>query len=211
METPTIKHLNANDYEYIYEPSQDTFLLLDAIEADLNYIEETVNPSVCLEIGSGSGLIITAVSKRLQSTLCLSTDINLYACSSTLRTANVNMANVESVHCNLTDAIRPNIVDLLIFNPPYVVTTNEEYQAARLDGKIACSWAGGHRGRMVIDKVLQILPSILSSSGVMYLLLLEENDPDYIVNYLKQREFKCSKFMHRKIVGEHLFVLKVHS
>jgi hypothetical protein len=38
-----------------------------------------------------------------------------------------------------------------VFNPPYVPTPDEEVSR---DG-IARAWAGGHRGRRVIDRVLQ--------------------------------------------------------
>lgn len=210
METPITSHLNVNDYKLIYEPSQDTFLLLDALESDLPYIENVLQPSLCLEIGSGSGVIITALSKRLKNTQCLATDINIHACLATYRTANKNNVDVECLHGNLADALRSNLVDLLVFNPPYVITTEEEYRTACVDGEVACSWAGGPSGRMVIDQLLKNLPAILSSKGVMYLLLLKENDPDAIIVYLKDLGFKAVKLMERTIPGERLCVLKIY-
>lgn len=209
METPIIDHLNENDYKHVYEPSQDTFFLLDALEADIEYIETVLKPSICLEMGSGSGLIITAMAKRLKNTLCLATDINIHACSATLNTAKKNMVNVECLYGNLADNLRANTVDLLIFNPPYVVTTNEEYMSAHKDGKLACSWAGGPNGRIVINKLLKCLPTILSTKGVMYLLLLKENNPNNVMDFLRELNFKCSKLLERKIPGEHLCILKV--
>jgi release factor glutamine methyltransferase len=45
-----------------------------------------------------------------------------------------------------------NAVDLIVFNPPYVVTTAEEVESAQ---DIAFSWAGGVDGRQVIDDLFQ--------------------------------------------------------
>lgn len=53
--------------------------MLDALENELNFIEQ-LNPLICAEIGSGSGINITALSKKLTKSRCFAIDINLIAC-----------------------------------------------------------------------------------------------------------------------------------
>lgn len=80
----------------MYEPSEDTFLLLDALESDLPFIDN-LNPTTVMEIGPGSGLIITALAKRLQNrTNCFAVDISANACTVTWRSAEANNVKVHN-------------------------------------------------------------------------------------------------------------------
>ncbi|XP_037805562.1 methyltransferase N6AMT1 [Lucilia sericata] len=215
METPHIDHLTAQDYEHVYEPAEDSFLLLDALESDLDFIEHKLNPTVCLEIGPGSGVIITALSKRLTcNTLCLACDINPYACQVTKRTALRNATRVDCIRGNLVDALNTQKIDLLIFNPPYVVTSDEELKQMDKFGdctedNLVYSWAGGQHGRRIIDVLIEKLPNILSAQGVFYLLLLRENKPKEIMEKLMNMGFNSETLMERRIPGEYLYVLKI--
>lgn len=214
METPHYDHLTSQDYEKVYEPAEDTFLLLDALEDDLKYLD-SVQPRICLEIGSGSGLIITAIAKKFPNAICLSTDINPWACSITKRTALRNGACVEPIRTNLLDNFKPHIVDVLVFNPPYVVTPDEELERktsnteTEAPDNLVYSWAGGAGGRRVIDALVEKLSNILSPDGVLYLLLLKENNPKDITRELAKNNFLAVQFKERRILGEHLFILKV--
>jgi len=150
METPSLSHLCVKDYDYVYEPAEDSFLLIDALEEDLALLQN-MNPSICVEIGSGSGIIITAVAKALgRSSCCIAVDINPVACEMTKRTAQVNGTDVEVVTMDLMSGFHwKNKIDVLIFNPPYVVTPSEEILGNKMYGDLTRAWAGGERGREV--------------------------------------------------------------
>ncbi|GAA52785.1 eRF1 methyltransferase catalytic subunit mtq2 [Clonorchis sinensis] len=58
MQTPLTDVLLSSEFKDVYPPSEDSFLFLDALEADVNFLK-SVKPCVSLEVGSGSGIIST--------------------------------------------------------------------------------------------------------------------------------------------------------
>lgn len=50
LPTPDLSHLSRKDLESVYEPAEDTFALLDALEADAGVIGE-LKARLCVEIG----------------------------------------------------------------------------------------------------------------------------------------------------------------
>lgn len=109
---------------------------------------------------------------------CFATDINASACVATHETIrNHTMGGyVDVVHCDVALPLESRLrhgVDLIVFNPPYVVTPDEEIRG---DG-ISAAWAGGKRGRRIIDKVLPRLSSLLSPGGMVYMIAIHDNDP----------------------------------
>ena len=71
-------------------------------------------------------------------------------------------------------------VDVLIFNPPYVVTDTEELKRAVRERDIAAAWAGGIDGTEVLNRLIPRLPALLSPRGVFYLVAIAENKPTEI-------------------------------
>lgn len=215
METPYLTHITPEDFKYVYEPAEDSFLLLDALEADLSKLRSD-KPAICTEIGSGSGVIITAVAKALPETACFAIDINPHACEVTTRTAARNGANLNVINMNLLNGFRPNVIDVLIFNPPYVVTPDEEidsYESPNnnpFNDNIIKSWAGGTDGRLIMDRVFDAMDNILSPNGTAYILVIEENKPKEIIANMKTKGFCGSIIAERRIRGEHLFVIRFH-
>lgn len=76
-------------------------------------------------------------------------------------------------------------IDVLLFNPPYVPTPDSEVH----QNGIARAWAGGERGRRVIDRLLNQLPSLLSPSGELFLVTVSQNNPQEIIDQMKIRGF----------------------
>ncbi|XP_043204069.1 methyltransferase N6AMT1-like [Amphibalanus amphitrite] len=207
MQTPDISHLTAADYDRVYEPAEDSFLLLDALEADLERLRAR-RPRLALEVGSGSGVVITALAAALPECLCLATDLSEAACRATWRTAHRNGVTVLPVRCDLTAALRPRLagqLDVVLFNPPYVVTSTEEVCAS---GGLAASWAGGERGREVTDRLLPQLPELLAPDGLFYLVAIRENDVDDLGAVMAGLGFDMCRVMSRRAGPEHLSVLR---
>lgn len=102
------------------------------------------------------------------------TDINPKAIDVASDTARRNHAKVEFHLGSFLDMIQPSIdakIDVLVFNPPYVVTPSEEVGG---EGVMA-AWAGGVDGREVIDQFMPRARRYLSAYGRLYLVVIQEN------------------------------------
>lgn len=218
METPHLpKAIFGSDLENVYEPAEDTFLLLDALEKDLDLLKGR-GVQICLECGSGSGTIITALSKALNkngATLMFATDINDEACKVTRKCATYhNQHGIQVIRTSLSDALMDRLegaVDLLVFNPPYVPTSNDELVKADSGNKIYLSWAGGEKGRKLIDTFLKVHVTRLLSKpyGTAYMVALDQNNIDDLLNYLlTDHGIKGSIVIQRKAGIESLSIIK---
>ncbi|CAH3166598.1 unnamed protein product [Porites lobata] len=174
--TPSFAHLKKTDYDNIYEPAEDTFLMMDALEKDAEFLKEQ-RPLLCVEIGCGSGALITFLASILGPlSYYIATDINPIAAQCALQTAKENGVNICTVITDLVECLVPQIlgrVDVLIFNPPYVVTPSEEVGSHGIEA----SWAGGKDGREVMDRLLPLVSTLLSNFGCFYLVTVAENKP----------------------------------
>ncbi|ODO06450.1 hypothetical protein L198_01682 [Cryptococcus wingfieldii CBS 7118] len=179
LPTPNIAHLTEEDYDHVYEPAEDSFILLDALEIDAEEIRLS-KPAINLEIGSGSGVVSTFLSNLLgpNESYVISTDINSYACKATQRTAAANQTTLDGINCNLLSPLLSRLhqqVDILLFNPPYVPTDADELSLTQEQKDIGGAWAGGFDGMAVTNLVLDQLPDLLSPAGRLYLVAVQQN------------------------------------
>ncbi|XP_034951187.1 methyltransferase N6AMT1 [Chelonus insularis] len=207
METPIVK-LTKDDLEKVYEPSEDSFLLIDSLEADLNNLK-ALKPMMCMEIGSGSGIVITALALASQKewfSHFIAIDVNPDACRVTKNTSVINRTSIDIIQMDLTSAFQSrHIFDLIIFNPPYVITETIEIEDKNL---ITKSWAGGKNGREVMDRVIPLIPELLSKNGIFYLVAIKENNIENIIKILEHLNMTGKVIGERKVRGEHLYVIK---
>ncbi|NXS92202.1 HEMK2 methyltransferase, partial [Jacana jacana] len=209
LPTPRYDHLGAKGpFEDVYEPAEDTFLLLDALERDAARLREA-GIEICLEIGSGSGVVSTFLASSIigSNALYICTDINPMAAYCTLETALLNNVHLQPVITDLVKGLSPRLngkVDLLLFNPPYVVTPSEEVESRGIEA----SWAGGKKGREVMDRVFPLVPDLLSPGGLFYLVTIKENDPDEILETMKKSGLEGTRVLSRQAGQEMLTILK---
>ncbi|KAJ1984073.1 HemK methyltransferase member 2 [Dimargaris verticillata] len=224
LSTPDLGHLTTSDYRRVYEPAEDSFLLLDALEADQVYLRDQVRPRLCIEVGSGSGVITAFLATRvLQShkTQYLTTDINPHAILATRQTCSHNGLDSSQLTCVQTDLLDgllgprdsapancPQLdgqVDVLLFNPPYVVTPSSEVGSQGIEA----AWAGGIDGREVLDRFLPLVPLLLSAHGVFYLVAIEPNRPADIIQHMDQCYGLIGHTVLKRKAGcEHLSILR---
>lgn len=207
--TPIYSHAGHGDFRDVYEPAEDSFLLIDALEKDTERLK-LMSPSVCLEVGSGSGVVSAFLASLIgPAALYLCTDVNPAAALCTVKTASCNDVALQPVITSLVDGLLPRLqgkVDVLIFNPPYVVTPSEEVGSRGIEA----AWAGGVRGREVTDKFLPAVAQLLSDQGLFYLVTIAENDPGEIISVLGRSGLAGGPFLSTRAGNERLSVLRFH-
>ncbi|TWW63989.1 HemK methyltransferase family member 2 [Takifugu flavidus] len=205
--TPVYSHVGRGDFRDVYEPAEDTFLLMDALEKDAERLRQSC-PAVILEVGSGSGVVSAFLASMIgPSALYLCTDVNPAAAQCTAKTSSSNKVSLQPVITSLVDSLLSRLsgkVDVLVFNPPYVVTPSEEVGSRGIEA----AWAGGSRGREVTDRFLPVVAQLLSTKGSFYLITIAENDPEEIITSLCQQGLQGESFLTRRAGNERLSVLR---
>ncbi|XP_019116070.1 methyltransferase N6AMT1 [Larimichthys crocea] len=205
--TPMYGHAGRGAFRDVYEPAEDSFLLIDALEKDAERLQ-LMRPCVCLEVGSGSGVVSAFLATVVgPSALYLCTDVNPAAAQCTAQTSSCNNVSLQPVITSLAEGLQPRLsgkVDVLLFNPPYVVTPSEEVGSTGIEA----AWAGGKRGREVTDRFLPAVAQLLSSKGLFYLITIAENDPEEIIRLLGQHGLKGESCLSTRARNERLSVLR---
>ncbi|RFU32018.1 hypothetical protein B7463_g4340, partial [Scytalidium lignicola] len=259
LPTPSTSHVA---FERIYEPAEDSFLLLDTLssESEKDFLRQTfssvgpredeqenknnrnnhgndsssatqpLSPSpLVVEIGTGSGVVISFINAHAEvlfgraDILTAGVDINHYACEATRETVQIAAREQQTGHGkqvhgiylgsivgDLLTPLRAGIVDVLVFNPPYVPTEDlPSPPPVALESNLvpsfeddshllSLSYAGGVDGMETTDRLLDSLPMILNKDrGCAYILLCAQNKPETV----KQRIRNWGREWQVEMVG----------
>ncbi len=150
-----IHHRNAviKTNQSVYEPSEDSFLLADAA------LSEIKNSERLLEVGCGSG-IVSAVIKANTRARIAGIDINPDAAKCTQENG------IDAIRGDLLSCIKGKF-DMIIFNPPYLPTSERERTVDWLNTALD----GGYDGRRVIYRFLDEAGRCLTGKGKLLLLV----------------------------------------
>ena len=213
----------AQDFINVYEPAEDTFLLIDSMELELknmqNFFNDIKNKNKelnTIEIGCGNGLISCCFLSEIKkydikiNHYCV--DINKDAINLThklLEKYNFDK-NTKFIEGDLFNKIDKNILfDIIIFNPPYVTTDDEEYKKALNEKNIYAAWAGGKKGSETIFKFISQLKDFIKDDSIIYLLLSKENEFFKIIDDINNCiNFQFEILMKIKATNEKLAVFK---
>ena len=170
-------------------PRPETELIMDPI------VKEFKNKSLFfLDIGVGSGCIISSILKELSHSKGVGIDI----CKDTILNAKINLINLK-VQNRARLLIRSfkkifnYKFDLVVSNPPYVVRRDINRLSndiKKFEPKLALD--GGNDGLDVIRKIIYKSKSILKLNGI---LALEIGRGQYfsVVNVLKENGFRKTR------------------
>lgn len=186
---------------------------------------------------AGSGCISAFLAQIIGPTEAafVCTDINELALHATRQTGLRNgNTHLDVIQSSLLHALWPRCraqVDVLLFNPPYVPTTEEEETVAQRLASIQGSWAGGALGTTLVEQILPLVPVrvlrvpsdkerpdayagiclvqlILAPKGRFYFVAIKQNDPDELVQRLIGLGLKADVCLSRRAGLEHLFILR---
>ncbi|KAK9173122.1 Methyltransferase domain protein [Cryptosporidium meleagridis] len=242
-----------SDWENVYEPSEDSFLMEDALILEKNEILK-VKPRLICEIGCGSGYLTACLLKIIKELdaefplpISYLVDVNTKALEMSENLISNNKINspLELIKMSLFTCLNKNrgLFEIIIFNPPYVPSSNKELNQSILNCGIDSAWSGGANGlffvsyflfgdnRLILsetshqfqeEEIIRIedqfnsLPSlvdILAPKGVCYLLLEENNCPEFTLQQiLKESRYSgwnVKFIIDRKVQLEHLYILKL--
>ncbi|XP_021290414.1 hemK methyltransferase family member 2 [Herrania umbratica] len=199
-----------SSHSEVYEPCDDSFALVDALLADRKNLLEH-KPTLCMEVGCGSGYVITSLMLMLgeeaNGAQFIATDINHHAVRVTQETMEAHRVHAELINTDIASGLEnrlAGLVDLLVVNPPYVPTPEEEVGR---EG-IASAWAGGENGRSVIDRILLVALKLLSKRGWLYMVTLTANNPSQICRQMRKKGYDSRIIVQRSTEEESLHIIK---
>ena len=177
-------------FEETYEPAEDTMLLLKAALTEVKPEDRVI------EIGCGRGLISFELAKRAQ--IVIATDINPHAVKFTKR------YGLEVVRADLFGGLKAKF-DLVIFNPPYLPTKEEE----RASGWINYALDGGKNGRETINKFIEMLKDHLNPNGRCLLLVSSLSGLEEVKEKAEVEGFKIIEVANERCFFEQLCIFKL--
>lgn len=199
-----------SSHSEVYEPCDDSFALVDALLADRSNLIEH-KPKFCMEVGCGSGYVITSLALLLghesHGIHYLATDTNPHAVRVTRETMEAHGVHAELISTDIASGLEKRLaglVDVMVVNPPYVPTPEDEVGR---EG-ITSAWAGGEDGRSVIDRILPVADNLLSRKGWLYLVTLESNHPLQLCLQMRERGYASRIVVQRSTDEESLHIIK---
>jgi len=181
----------------VYDPAEDTFLLLEAL---------TITPDeTILELGTGCGLIALACAYKGYRVVC--TDINPFAVRLVRQNIQRNRAllkgSLEVRQGDLFSALSKNErFDLIVFNPPYLPSSKND----RSDHWFDVATDGGRDGLRVTRRFIQGVKPHFLNTGKAYFIFSSLSPRTALEKTLKNQGFSFKISAHRRFEGEDLDV-----
>lgn len=184
--------------ENVYAPAEDTFLLAENLQVK--------SGSFVLDMGTGCGILAILAAEKARHVLAV--DINPYAIRCAKRNAEINgvKSKIDFLLGDLFNPIkRGEIFDLIIFNPPYLPSEQEEEKIW-----IGRAWAGGETGRKIIDRFLYEAPNFLRRNGRIMLVQSSLSDIERTLKIFDELNLEARIVAEVKVPFERIVLIEAH-
>jgi len=169
-------------YPEVYDPAEDTFLLLDSIKIKKD--------DFLLEIGCGCGIIGIICAKKGAKVVC--SDINPYSITNTKENHEYNKDTIKgSIEIRKGDMFsvvkKDELFDVIVFNPPYLPTKKEDLTG---NGWYDKALDGGIDGLKLTKSFIENLSNHLKIDGSSYFVFSSLSNKDKLESILKKNKLK---------------------
>jgi release factor glutamine methyltransferase len=185
----------------VYDPSDDTFLLLEYIYTN----RKVFYGKKVLEIGTGTGIVGLYMLLNGSREVFL-TDINPYAleaakCSLDLNQEKRGIAKRFSysiIGCDLLECLRKKpLFDIIVFNPPYL-------PIPCMDDFVDLSWCNG---LSVLSRFLKHVRFHLVPGGRVLFIVSDKLPLSYLLSSLREHGFTVNIVSEKKLFFEKLLLV----
>lgn len=191
------KNLVIEMHPEVYEPAEDTFQLLEAINVSK---EDKV-----FEIGTGCGIIALVCAEDGADVVC--SDVNPFAVELTRRNYSLNKSYIKGDFevrlGDLFSVLKPDEkFDVIIFNPPYLSTQGGDLVGG--SGWFDIATNGGRDGLMLIKRFIHGLHRFLDKNGCAYFVFSSLSNESKLKQILFKTNFKVETLLKRYYDDEQL-------
>lgn len=178
----------------MYTPSDDSYLLHDALEDIVKKLLTKNKDIKALDLGSGTGIQTqTLINLNINPKNITLVDINKDA----FNYLNKKFPESKVIFSNLFSNVKGKF-DLIVFNPPYL--PEDKYDKEK-------DTSGGKKGDETILRFLKQLKNHLNKNGKALFLLSSLTPMNRIKEELKNYDFKIIR--QKKLFFEELFVYEI--
>lgn len=180
----------------VYPPAEDSFLLAEGAKRLRGRI---------LEIGCGSGIASLCCAKASSANSVLGLDMNPSAVRCARENARSNgITNAEFRKGDLFNGLAGQEFDGILFNPPYLPTT----EAESIQGPLNLAFDGGPDGRRVLERFLAGFDRHLCPGGVLLLIQSSLNDKRKTMAALRSLDYRARTVKEERFFFERIWLLR---
>lgn len=187
--------------EGVYEPSDDSFLLIDYMLSN----PDELRGKTVVDVGSGTGILsLFALSQGARHILAI--DINPAALRATKCTLEANgYESFDVIGCDTLACLRGvDFADVVLFNPPYlpVDLSDEECQ-----DPLSLAWCGGASGTEVALRAINVI-SRVGPPGTFLIVLSSLGDYEKVIDRLRELGYKIKIVSSKRFFFEEIMLIR---